>query len=281
MVPRDADGAREGVVEEGERDLVLCTDGLANDDLVDVVELVPVLVGCVHVAVERLELGPAGNGHVEGLSGEEGVEVKEVKVVLVAQVREQLVREAVERAHHRQRQTPLAVGRTVDELGVLQRLVIVEPLIYGCILLLIQLHLNRLQRLHIHNVVAVVERRLLIVERRESHTFEVPAVALLASHHDPHGAPLRDVDWLDHPRDFVHKGDGAGDMVQDGDLANLFPRHRHVLQELEDGVGYIFERAKVDALVVTVLFTRHVAVVFNDLANMLRRHVRFFVLDEA
>mmetsp|Transcript_3491 Transcript_3491/g.11579 ORF Transcript_3491/g.11579 Transcript_3491/m.11579 type:complete len:907 (-) Transcript_3491:778-3498(-) len=108
--------ARARVVDEGEGQLVLCPDRLADDDLVDVVELVPVVVVHLEVAVERLELRAARDGHVERLCGDEGVEVEEVKVVVVAQVREQLRREAVQVGHDGQRQRPLAVRSAVDEL---------------------------------------------------------------------------------------------------------------------------------------------------------------------
>ena len=40
-------------------------------------------------------------------------------------------------------------------------------------------------------------------------------VPLLSSHHDPHRAPLGEVDGLDHPGDLVDEGDGSGDVIQD------------------------------------------------------------------
>jgi len=60
---------------------VLCADLAAHHELVDVVELVPVLLVGVDVAEERLELGPARDGEVERLGGEEGLLVEEVLVV--------------------------------------------------------------------------------------------------------------------------------------------------------------------------------------------------------
>lgn len=70
--------------------LVLGADGGADDELVDVVELVPVLVPRVHVAEQRLKLGPPRDAHVERLGGDEGVDVKQVEVVAVDQVGQQL-----------------------------------------------------------------------------------------------------------------------------------------------------------------------------------------------
>ena len=85
-------------------------------------------------------------------------------------------------------------------------------------------HLNGLEGLNVEDVVGVVERRLLVVERREPHPLEVATIALLSTHHDPHRAPLSQVDGLDDPGDLVDEGDGAGDVVQHGDVANLSER---------------------------------------------------------
>lgn len=43
VVPGEVDMERQAVVEEGEGDTVLCADRLPDDDLVDVIELIPIL----------------------------------------------------------------------------------------------------------------------------------------------------------------------------------------------------------------------------------------------
>jgi hypothetical protein len=58
------------------------------------------------------------------------------------------------------------------------------------VLLLFHLYLDGLERLDVQYVVGVVQRRLLVVEWRETHALEVPPIALLSSHHDPHRSPL-------------------------------------------------------------------------------------------
>ena len=47
MVPGEVDVERKGIVEIGKRDPVLCPEGLTNDDLVDVIKLVPILVPAI------------------------------------------------------------------------------------------------------------------------------------------------------------------------------------------------------------------------------------------
>ncbi|RUS16870.1 hypothetical protein BC937DRAFT_90705 [Endogone sp. FLAS-F59071] len=165
-------------------------------------------------------------------------------------------------------------------LRALAGLVIVKPLVDSLVLPLIQLHLDGLERLDVHNVITVIERWLFVVKGRKPHAFEVPAVALLASHHNPHGTPLRDVDGLDNPWDLIDKGNGARNVIEDGDFPDLLPWHWHVLQELEDSVWHVFERTEVDALVVTIFFARHVAVVFDDLPYMFGGHIGLFVFDK-
>jgi len=79
VVGRDLHRAGSGVVEEGEGDLVLRSDWVADDDLVDVVELVPIFFINFDVAVEGLELGASRDRGVEGLGGEEGPATKRVR----------------------------------------------------------------------------------------------------------------------------------------------------------------------------------------------------------
>lgn len=55
VVDSDVNSSRKGVVEVREGDLVLGSDLLSNDDLVDVVELVPVFVEGFHVLRDRKE----------------------------------------------------------------------------------------------------------------------------------------------------------------------------------------------------------------------------------
>jgi hypothetical protein len=56
------------------------------------------------------------------LCREEGLEVEEVEVVVVHQVRYQLVPQAIQIRHHRQRQVPLAVRAAVHKLRADERL---------------------------------------------------------------------------------------------------------------------------------------------------------------
>ena len=260
---------RAVVVQVRESHLVLGAQRGSDDQLVDVVELVPVLVSLVHVAVEGFKLWPAGDAHVQRLGGEERLLLEEVEVVLVREVRQQLTGEPVQRRHDGQGYLPLAVRVSVDELCVLQRHVIVEPLVHRAVLVLIQLELDRLQRIHVQEVIGVVQGRLLVVEWGKPHALEVPTIALLSAHHDPHRRPLRHVHGLDHLRSLVDEGDRAGDVVDHLAVANLLPRHRHVLQELEHRVRNKLESSEVHPLVVAELARGHVAVVLDDLAHVL------------
>mmetsp|Transcript_8070 Transcript_8070/g.26460 ORF Transcript_8070/g.26460 Transcript_8070/m.26460 type:complete len:204 (-) Transcript_8070:1442-2053(-) len=109
----------------------------------------------------------------------------------------------------------------------------------------------------------------------------MPAVALLAAHHDPHGAPLRRIHRLDDDGDLVDEGNGAGDVVQHLHVAHLLPRHGAVLQKLVHRVRHVLQSAEVDAFVVFELLRRHVAVVLDDLAHVLRGHLLLVRVHEA
>mmetsp|Transcript_8069 Transcript_8069/g.26445 ORF Transcript_8069/g.26445 Transcript_8069/m.26445 type:complete len:203 (-) Transcript_8069:717-1325(-) len=83
VVRRQLDAARPRVVEVGELHLVLGADLVPDDDLIDVVEFVPIVLVNVRVSEQRLELGPAWDGAVERFGGKEGTLVKQMKVVRI------------------------------------------------------------------------------------------------------------------------------------------------------------------------------------------------------
>mmetsp|Transcript_38034 Transcript_38034/g.88957 ORF Transcript_38034/g.88957 Transcript_38034/m.88957 type:complete len:219 (-) Transcript_38034:572-1228(-) len=201
------------VVQEGEGDAVLCAQLLPHDDLVDVVELVPVLILIVHVSIQRLELRTSWDGHVQGLGCEEGLLLEKIEVVPVHQIGKELIREPVQDCLLCQTQPPLPVALAIHLLRIQQGQGVVEPIDHRFIFCWVQLHLDCLQGLDIQHVIAIIQRRLLIIEGREAHSLEVSSVSLLSSHHDPHGSPLGHVDRLN---DLVHlcaKGDGTTAVV--------------------------------------------------------------------
>jgi len=117
------------VVEMGEGDFVLCSDGVPHDDLVDIVEFIPVFVEIAEIPVEGLELGASGNGDVEGFGGEERLEVEQVVVVFIDDIGEHLIGESVQIGHRVEGKSPFAVGWAVDFSRVLECLVVVEPVV--------------------------------------------------------------------------------------------------------------------------------------------------------
>lgn len=143
------------VVQVGEGDFVLCPDRLSNDNLVDVIELIPVFIPeadtqwisfstnhlrlhvclwgfwgrggvnkCiksrmslleVDVPNQRLKLWSPRDGHVQSLGSEECLEVKQIEVVEIHQVREQLIGQAVQGGHHGQCELPATVGGAIHK----------------------------------------------------------------------------------------------------------------------------------------------------------------------
>ena len=131
---------------------------------------------------------------------------------------------------------------------------IVEPVEYRVILILIEFHLDRLQWLHVQDVVAIVERRLFVIERREAHPFKMASVAFLSPHHNPHGAPLGLVDRFNHFWGLVDEGDRASDMIQDLDSSLLLPRHGHIFEKFENGVRDILQGTQIHSLILSEAF---------------------------
>lgn len=101
----------------------------------------------------------------------------------------------------------------------------------------------------------------------------MPTISLLPSHSQPHAAPLCMIHGLDNAWYLVDERDGTRDVIEDGDLANLLPRVRNVLQQFHDSMRNVLQRAEVHSLVVPELAVAHVSVVFNDFADMFRREI--------
>ena len=113
------------VVEIGEGDAVLGPYRLADDNFVNIIKLIPVFVLSVGVLDKRLEFGTARDGHIQRFSGEEWFQVEQVEVIIVHQIRQQLISETVECCQLRHGKIPFAVGWTIHMKTVHQRFAIV------------------------------------------------------------------------------------------------------------------------------------------------------------
>lgn len=241
------------VVEVRKGDFILSPDRVSQNDLVNIVKLVPVLVEIAEITIERFESRTSRDGKVESFGCEERFEVEEIVIVFVDYVRKHLARQTVQVGHDVQWKVPLPVRRPADHLAVLEGLMVVKPVIHSVVLLKIQLHIDRLKGLHLEDIVSVVKRSLFIVEGREPHSLEMPSISLFSSHHNPHSAPLSSENRLDNLGDLVHKTDSSGNVVKHFHSPDLFPRHRRVFEQFEHRVGSVFECSQEDSLVGAVL----------------------------
>lgn len=107
------DVVRERVVEIWEGDAILGSDRLSDDDLVDIVELVPVLILKWIFLDQRFELWTTGDSLIERLRSEERLQIEEIKVVVVDQISEKLITKSVERRLLIKMQEPTFVARSV------------------------------------------------------------------------------------------------------------------------------------------------------------------------
>jgi hypothetical protein len=90
--------------------------------------------------------------------------------------------------------------------------------------------LNSFEGVRIENIVAIVEWRFLVIERREPHSLEMSTVPLLSVHGKPHAAPRSMVYRFDDARNLVYEGDGSGNVIEHGNFADLLPREWDVLE---------------------------------------------------
>ena len=134
---------------------------------------------------------------------------------------------------------------------MLQWLVIIEPIKDWVVFLFIEFHLNGLKGLNIEYIVTIVKGGLLIIKRRESHSLEMTAVTLFSTHHDPHGAPLCGIHWLNDFGYLIDECNGTSNVIESLHISHLLPGHRHVLKELVYGVRDVLEGPKIHALVLS------------------------------
>ena len=177
----------------------------SDNHLRNVIKLIPVLVLFNQVSMQRLKFRPSWECNIKSLGCEEGLSVKEIEVVGVIKVAEELVGESVQVAHDGEGKIPLLVGRSVDILGLLERFEVIKEVKHGRVLGFVEFHLDGLNLgACVEDVLAVVKRGFFGVERGEAHSFEVLAVSFFSAHHHPHGGPLSCVYRFDYLWNISH-----------------------------------------------------------------------------
>lgn len=137
VINTNMDGSRKRVVEMRESNLVLGSDDVSDDNLVDIIEFVPVLVEGVHVSVQRLKFGTTRQSNVERFGSEETLLIKQVECVVVRVVAQQLPTDSVQVGHLRKSELEIFVAGPIDLRGVNKGLGVVEPLQDSLIVFLI------------------------------------------------------------------------------------------------------------------------------------------------
>lgn len=79
--------SRPVVIQVRKGNLVLSPYRMAYNNLANIIELIPILIKVTEIPIKWLKLGSTWYGNVECLGGEEGLEVEQVVVVFVDDVR--------------------------------------------------------------------------------------------------------------------------------------------------------------------------------------------------
>jgi hypothetical protein len=89
--------------DAGMRPCIPCVS-VSDDNFTNIIELVPVFVERVHVPIQwlGLQVGPTGDGHIQGFGGEEGVFVEQIAGVIVRLVGKKSAAESIEISFHHQ-----------------------------------------------------------------------------------------------------------------------------------------------------------------------------------
>lgn len=89
MIWRQMHVPRSMVIQMRKGNLVLSTDRMSNYNLVDVIKFVPILILLIlnSIAVEGLKLRSPWYGHIQSFCRVESFLIKQVKVILVHDIR--------------------------------------------------------------------------------------------------------------------------------------------------------------------------------------------------
>ena len=80
------DASWSTVVEVREGDFILGADLVADNNLINIIEFVPVFILLINITIQWLELRTARDGQIECLGSVEGLLVEEVEIILVGKV---------------------------------------------------------------------------------------------------------------------------------------------------------------------------------------------------
>ena len=91
VVRAKMDASWSTVVEMWEGDFILGADLVADNNLINIIELVPVFILLINITIQWLELRTARDGQIECFGGVERLLVEEVEIILVGKVGQKLV----------------------------------------------------------------------------------------------------------------------------------------------------------------------------------------------
>jgi len=86
------------IVQKREGYFILRSDLLTNNDLINIIEFIPIVV-FLKIPVKRLELWTTRNSDVQCFSCVERLGIEKIKVILINNVRKQLIRESLQIPH--------------------------------------------------------------------------------------------------------------------------------------------------------------------------------------
>ncbi len=135
---------------------------------------------------------------------------------------------------------PFTIRRAIYKFRMFKRLCIIEPIVYSIVFLLVKLHVNGFEWLNIEYIFTIIKRRLLIIEGRKSHSFEMSSISLFPSHHNPHSSPLGCVNWLNDPGYLINESNCPRYVVKYFYVFYLLPWHWNVLKQFVYCVRSVF-----------------------------------------
>lgn len=113
MIWQQCYSSRPIIVKMRESDFVLRPNRMSNDDLIDVVKLVPILIEITEISIKGLKFRSTRDSNIQSLSSEEGFEVEKVEIILINNVRKHLISESMQVCHRIKWQHPFTIRRAI------------------------------------------------------------------------------------------------------------------------------------------------------------------------
>ncbi len=133
MIRYNDNFSRSTIVQMRKSNFILRANLMSYNNFIYIIEFIPIVILFINVSKERFEFRASWNGNIKCFGSVETFLIKQIKVIIIHQVTEQLTGQSIQIGHDIEWEIPGSVTRSVYFVRVFKRVVIVEPIV-NCII---------------------------------------------------------------------------------------------------------------------------------------------------